>query len=167
LTDVRFKLLAFVPTISGAAIAVVSHRPSAPELLAIGLLGLIATSGVIVYELRNTQIYDYALERAQVIETRLGIVSIFDPATAAGLYGERPAAELRVFGVGRVQYDRALALVYGAAFAGWSYVVAWGALRAANVAAAQKIGGVVGAIAGVLVVFELLRVAARPAKPGS
>jgi hypothetical protein len=48
LTDVRFKLVAFVPTISGAAIAVLGHGRSTSELLAVGLLGLVATVGNLV-----------------------------------------------------------------------------------------------------------------------
>ena len=61
LTDVRFKLLALVPTLSGAAVAVLGHPSSAAELIAVGLLGLTATLGVLLYELRNSQLFDYAL----------------------------------------------------------------------------------------------------------
>ena len=50
LTDVRFKLLAFVPTISGAAIGLLGRGDSAAELLAVGALGLLATLGIVVYE---------------------------------------------------------------------------------------------------------------------
>ncbi|MGZ4383713.1 MAG: hypothetical protein ACXVY3_03865, partial [Gaiellaceae bacterium] len=56
LLDVRFKLLAIVPTISGVAVGLLDKPRPAIELLAVGLLGLVATLGVFVYELRNTQI---------------------------------------------------------------------------------------------------------------
>src|SRR5438105_5356801 len=57
-TDVRFKLLAFVPTIAGAAVGLVGHPRSAAELIGIGLLGFVATLGVFLYELRNSQVLD-------------------------------------------------------------------------------------------------------------
>jgi hypothetical protein len=163
LTDVRFKLLAFVPTISGAAVGLLSGR-SAAELLAVGTLGLLATLGIVVYELRNTQIYDYALQRAKELEVRLGIASVFHAHATAGLYGERPGRSVRVFGVLVVAQDRGLALVYSVAIGGWSYLVAWGALRLAGLAhaQAQASGGVIGAIAGLLGLIEFLRSSGSP-----
>ena len=82
LTDVRFKLVAFVPTISGAAIAVLGHGRSTAELLAVGLLGLVATVGIVIFDLRNTQLLDYAVLRAKSLEEKLGFVSIFEPGDA-------------------------------------------------------------------------------------
>src|SRR3954452_7637990 len=151
LVDVRFKLVAFVPTISGLAVGLLGSGRSAAELLAVGGLGLTATLGILVYELRNTQLHDYALARAKTLEGRLGI----------GLYSEEPTGDVRFFGVAVAAHDRGLALVYGAAVGGWAYLVAWGALRAADVAHAQVIGGIVGAAAGVAVVVEFLRIGSR------
>ncbi len=71
--DVRFKLLALVPTLSGAAVAVLGRPSSSAELLAVGAIGLIATLGVLLYELRNTQLYDYGLNRAQMLEESSGL----------------------------------------------------------------------------------------------
>src|SRR6476661_5362458 len=56
LTDIRFKLIAFVPTIAAASVGLFGKPRPAVELLAIGLLGLTATVGILVYELRNSQI---------------------------------------------------------------------------------------------------------------
>jgi hypothetical protein len=148
LTDVRFKLLALVPTLTGTAVAVVGRPRPAAELLGVGLLGLVATLGVMLYDLRNTQVYEYALRRAGELEARLGL---------GGLFGERPEPTLRPFGLPAATYDRALALVYGAALAGWTYLVAWGALHALGVGGARKGGAAIGVLAGLLVVFELLR----------
>ena len=167
LTDVRFKLLAFVPTISGAAIAVIGNRHSTAELLAVGLLGLTATLGIVFYELRNTQLYDYAVHRAKKLEQRLQFVSISDDTKTGGLFSERPDRSFRIFGLATVWHDRGLALVYGAAIGGWSYVVAWGALRALSVGSAQKVGGVIGVAVGLLTLAEFLRMDARPDKAGS
>lgn len=164
LTDVRFKLLAFTPTITGAAIALLSHRHSAAELLAVGSLGLLSTIGIVVYELRNTQLHDYALRRAQELERRLGIESLAGAGRPAGLYGEEPPGELTVFGVITAAHDRGLALVYSAVVAGWTYLVAWGALNAAGAGNAQVFGGIVAAVVAVFLLLEFLRIGAHSAR---
>lgn len=163
LSDTRFKLLAIVPTISGAAVAFLSRGRSAGELLAVGLIGLAATLGVMLYEVRNTQLYDYAIRRAKELETRLGSVSIYSSSGPGGLFTERPGRDVRVFGLALAGHERGLAIVYGAALAGWSYLVAWGALHALDVGGAQKIGGIVGVVIGLLSVVELLRIDVRAA----
>lgn len=167
LTEVRFKLLAFVPTISGAAIAVLGHGRSTPELLAVGLLGLMATLGIVVYELRNTQLYDYAVYRAKELERRLGFVSVFDDTQAGGLYTDRQGRSVRIFGLAAVGHDRGLSLVYGAAVGGWSYIVAWGALRGLGVGHARQLGGAIGAVVGLLTLIEFLRMDSRLDEAGS
>ena len=167
LTDVRFKLLAIVPTISGVALGVLGRGRTAAELLAVGALGLSATLGILVYELRNTQIYDYALDRAAELETRLGMASIFRTGTG-GLFSERPGGRaVRLFGVTALGHDRGLSLVYAAAIAAWTYLVAWGALRALDIGNAQQLGGAIGAVAGITVLFELLRISDRTYGPDS
>ena len=134
----RFKLLAIVPTISGAAVAFLSRGRSAGELLAVGLIGLVATLGVLLYEVRNTQLYDYAVQRAKELEARLGEVSIYGSSGPGGLFTERPGRDIRVFGLALAGHERGLAIVYGAAIAGWSYLVTWGALRALDVGAPRR-----------------------------
>lgn len=162
LTDVRFKLLAFVPTLSGAAVAFVGHPSSAVEILALGLLGLVATVGVLLYELRNSQVYDYAVSRAQSIEAALDLQALTGSGPG-GLFRERPATSLRLFGVATVNRDSGLAFVYSAALAGWSYLVAWGALRGAHVGNARSIGAAIGLVAGLIVLAELVRMRGRGA----
>jgi hypothetical protein len=164
LTDVRFKLVAFVPTISGAAIAVLGHGHSTPELLAVGLLGLVATVGIVIFDLRNTQLLDYAVLRAKSLEEQLGFVSIFEPGRPGGLFSERPGRDLRIFGLAGVGHDRGLALVYSAAIGGWCYIVAWGALRALDVGDARQLGGVIGVVGAIVVLIEFLRIDGRPDK---
>jgi hypothetical protein len=164
LTDVRFKLVAFVPTISGAAIAVLGHGRSTAELLAVGLLGLVATVGIVIFDLRNTQLLDYAVLRAKSLEEKLGFVSIFEPGRPGGLFSERPGRDLRIFGLAGVGHDRGLALVYSAAIGGWCYVVAWGALAALDVGDARQLGGAVGVIGAVVVLIEFIRIDGRPGR---
>jgi hypothetical protein len=128
LTDVRFKLLALVPTISGAAVAIIGRGASAAELMAVGALGLVATIGIFLYELRNTRLYDEAARRAQLLESKLGLD---ERVRAAG--------------------DTGLLLVYSAALGGWVYLTAWGALRALDVGSAQRAGGAIAVAAALLV----------------
>jgi len=134
LTDIRFKLLAFVPTISGAAVGLLGQSKPAADRLGVGLLGLVATLGVLLYERRNTELFEQAANRAAELERVLGIGA-----------APRPAA-----------HEIGVALVYGAAIAGWSYLVAWAALHVLDVGSAQRIGGVVGVVAGVVVLLVLV-----------
>ena len=164
LTDVRFKLLALVPTVSGTAIGLLGRPRSAAELLGVGLLGLCATLGILVYELRNTQLYDYATRRAKAVERELQLVSAFGGQAAGGLYSERPDGSIHLLGF-ELGHDRGLALVYGAALAGWSYLVSWGALRALDVSRPRAIGGIIGVAVGLVVVAALVRITVRTPEP--
>lgn len=161
LTDVRFKLLALVPTLSGAAIALLGHPSSPVQLLTLGFLGLTSTMGILLYELRNSQIYDYAIRRAQEIERALGLVSFGETANG-GLFSEEPDRAFRLLGISTVNRDRGFALVYSAALAGWSYLAAWGALRALNIGSARPIGAVIAVAVGVILLAELTRIRERP-----
>ena len=165
LTDVRFKLLALVPTLSGTAIAILGHPSSAAELLGVGLLGLTATLGILLYELRNTELSEYGMRRAQQLEARLGLPSISGTG-AGGLFSERPSRTLRLFGLARVDRDRGLTLVYSAALAGWTYLVAWGAAHALGLAHARQVGGAIGVAVGLLLLAELGRIHQLPQSHG-
>lgn len=164
LTDVRFKLLALVPTVSGTAIGLLGRPRSAAELLGVGLLGLCATLGIVFYELRNTQLYDYAAQRARAVERELQLAPALGGQGPGGLYSERPDRSIHVLGF-ELGHDRGLALVYGAALAGWSYLVSWGALRALDVARPRAIGGILGVLVGLVVVAVLVRITVRDAEP--
>jgi hypothetical protein len=165
ITDARFKLLALVPTLSGAAVAILGRPSSAGELLAVGLLGLVATLGVLLYELRNAQLYDYGLHRAQELERRLELPSL-DDGSSGGLFSERPDRSLRLLGFLPVDRDAGLILVYSAALAGWTYLCAWGALRALGLGHTRQGGGAIGVLVGLVLVIELTRVhdAPRPSR---
>jgi hypothetical protein len=166
LTDVRFKLLALVPTLSGAAIAVLAHPSSPAVLIGVGLLGLVATLGLLLYELRNSQLSEYGTHRAQTIEAELGLLAIRGTGPG-GLFRERPDRTLRLFGLASVDRDRGLVLVYSAALAGWTYLCAWGLLHAAGVGHARPAGGGVGVAVGLLLVAELTRIHERPESQGA
>ena len=131
LTDIRFRLIAFVPTFAAASVGFFARPRPAVELLAIGVLGLVATLGIFLYELRNSQIYATSARRAKDLER-----------------------QLQLSGSGLDAHDRGLSLVYGAALAGWSYIVSWGLLRAIELDSARGIGLAIGGAVGVLVVVE-------------
>ncbi len=147
LTETRFRLLALVPTVAGAVVALVNGHQTAVELLAIGLLGLCASVGVLLYELRNGEIQSAVEQRVAEVERRL----LPDGPLVVG-----PGN--RLLGLVPVSRTGALALVYGAALGGWGYLVAWGALRAAGVTGAARPAGLaIGAAFGVLMAFEIVR----------
>ena len=150
LTDIRFKLIAFVPTIAAASVGLFGKPRPAVELLAIGLLGLTATVGILVYELRNSQIYAAAAKRAEALERKLGF--------EGGLYSDHPPATMRLLGVFPATRLAGLGLVYGAAIAGWSYLVSWGLLHAVGLGGARSVGLIVGAAVGAGVAAEVMRV---------
>jgi hypothetical protein len=159
LVDVRFRLLAFVPTIAGAAVALVgASKPTGAELLAVGILGLVATAGVLLYDLRNTQVYSATISHARALERLLGLGAGAEYTGPADLLAAPPSPQARPFGLAGFGQERAVAIVYGAALAGWSYLVAWGALRAAGAGNARTFGGVIGLVAGALVLVEVDRI---------
>jgi hypothetical protein len=133
LTDVRFKLLALVPTVSALGVVIAKDR-TLGDALGIAIVGTVATVGLLVYELRNSQLYDAAMHRAKALERRMAFKrSNLDPSIPrpyedpfgkalwrGGVFHERPST-LRLAGL-LVKHDRALALVYAAAVTGWTYV---------------------------------------------
>jgi hypothetical protein len=150
LTEVRFKLLAFVPTIAGFGVGFFGKPRPTAELLAIGVIGLVATLGIFIYELRNSQIYAGAVRRAAEVERTLGMT-----AGPSSLLAERRGRTARLFGLLAAWQNRGLALVYGAALAGWMYLFAWGALRALDVGNARNTGAVIAVVFGMLVIADV------------
>jgi len=148
-TDLRTKMLAFVPTITGAAVGLLGEPRPASELIGVSLLGLVATLGIFVYELRNAQLYDAMVQRAKELERLLGFPTVQGLQGAGGVLASRPS---RWFA-----HDRGWALVYSAAIAGWSYLAAWGFLRWMLVDSAQTIAAVTGIAVGFLVAAALER----------
>ena len=145
--DLRTKMLAFVPTITGTAVGLLGDARPPEEMLGIALLGLVATLGIFVYELRNAQLYDAAVQRAKELERQLGFPTVNGLQGAGGVLAATPG---RWFA-----RDRGWALVYSAAIAGWSYLAAWGFLLWMLVDSAQTIAAVTGIAVGFLVAAGL------------
>jgi hypothetical protein len=136
-------------------------------LLGVGLLGLLATLGIFIYELRNTQLHDALVRRAAELERQLGLRSALGASGPGGLFGELPSRALSLFGVLPVGQDSGLALVYSTALAGWTYLAAWGALGALEFGEARGIGALIGVAAGLIVFAEVVRVHRRSAEESS
>jgi hypothetical protein len=166
LMDVRFKLLAVVPTVAVAAVGLLGSARSAAELLAVGVLGLLATVGLLLYDLRNTEILDAMLRHEQALERKLGLDVALEKNGLDGALSQFAPGRGRLFGLVTVGQERALGLVYGAALGGWSYLVAWGALRALDFSGAREVGGVIGALTAVAITGEVERIGREAKKAG-
>lgn len=137
LTDVRFKLLAFVPTLTGVAVALLEKSVTAQIALAVSLLGLLVTLGIVIYDLRNTTIYDASIHRAKWLEVKLGLpvltrqmLSQEKQELLGGLFNERPSRKNlpKLFNKLELWHDLALALVYGVSFGGWAFILFYSVL---------------------------------------
>lgn len=112
LVDVRFKLFALVPTASLASLATIFSEGDSTKYFSPGLrflfalLGLAATVGLLVYELRNSQLHDDLISRGRKIEDELGVDT--------GVFRGRKVAK------GLIKHDNATVLIYGAALLAWA-----------------------------------------------
>lgn len=127
LSDIRFKLLAFVPTLAGVAIALINdNKVSQFTALALGILGFFVTLGIIMYELRNTLFYEMSAARASRLEALLKLPRFSLPERSdqpGGMFKERAAeGPQKLIGIIPVRHDRGLALIYGASLGGWVYI---------------------------------------------
>lgn len=149
LGEVRFRLLAFVPTIAGATVAILPQRAEPEDFAAVGLVGLVATLGIYLYELRNTTLLKEVSARVLLLERGLD-PNESPPPSAKG----EPAGGPRLFGLVRPTHGRGLALIYGAAIGAWIYLAVWGALGSVDTPSADGIGALVGALGAVAVIAE-------------
>lgn len=122
LAEIRFKLLALVPIVSGVGIYFATQVSAGTELT-LSFVGFLATLGIIIYELRNTQIYDRARKRLQVMEEeRLGFIKMSGQGRG-GIHSEHPRVDLKIFRWIKIKHDYGLSAIYGAALGGWGYLI--------------------------------------------
>jgi hypothetical protein len=89
LTEVRFKLAAFLPALTGGAVALLASSKLGPLTKAsLALGGLIFSLGKVLYDLRNSQIYNAAIGRAKALEVVLGF-DVCEDDENPGLFGSR------------------------------------------------------------------------------
>ena len=130
LTNIRFLPLTLLPGIAGVAVNVLVNTTGSPEsVLAVGIVGVCASVGIILYDMHNTALYNAAVHRAKRIETSLGL----PPSTKGklgGLYNERPdrpegaqsPSGMR-FRPLTMRQDLAVAAIYGVVVGAWMHVI--------------------------------------------
>jgi hypothetical protein len=117
LTDVRFKLLGFVPTVSLVILINLLPRDDpgrglTPAMrMAVSVFDLLITLALFIYERRNSELYDDLASRGRRIEQELGI------DTGQFLGRKDPRSRL-------IKHDVAINLIYGTALAGWLFALA-------------------------------------------
>jgi uncharacterized membrane protein len=151
LADIRFKLLAFIPVVSGTAITFLTSDPKTildnpPMALVIGLLGFFVTLGIAFYDLRNSKLHDDTINYARDLEKSL------PPSYGKGHITEtRRARRQKLFGIVEIWHDRALALIYGSVLGAWLFPVSYAILRSWSIA------GAVAILAAILFIMEFHR----------
>jgi hypothetical protein len=118
LVAVRFKLLGLVPTVSLALLAsLLSTKGAADGLtlsskLLIGLLGLLATFGLFVYDRRNSALHDDLISRGRKIEDELGVdTGVFrGRLKASGIFKHGIATDV-IYGSSMLAWAGAIALI--------------------------------------------------------
>jgi len=119
LTDIRFKLLGFLPIGTGAGVALAEGWSEPPQAVLIGLFGLVVTCAIAFYSKRNDQLYNALVARAADLERHLGLKD--------GAYAQRPRSWLRI---GRHEINHGkIWWIYGASLAAWLFILLHGALR--------------------------------------
>lgn len=129
LTNVRFKLAAFVPTLTAAAVALISSADASPPTqVMFGVGGLVFVIGIVVYDLRNSQIYNGAIGRAKELEKTL--YARYGGDSEPGLFGSRKDTDRahRARGTNRflrlpVSHGVGMTLVYVASMTAWVWVI--------------------------------------------
>lgn len=132
LADARFKLLAFVPLVTGAAIGLLRNTDSHETVIAVSLLGFFVIIGIVFYDQRNTQIYDALHIRAKSLEVLLRLQPLSNLKSPdekrrlwayGGAFLDRPGRSRKLFGRILMWHDRGLAIIYATALGGWCYLL--------------------------------------------
>jgi hypothetical protein len=123
LTEIRFKLLAYLPLVTVAAVAVAKDTQWVTKP-AVAAFGLVVTLCVATYNKRNDQHYDELVGRAAQLEREeLGL--------PYGSFAQRPTTWLSYGGV-RVEHRWPIGLLYASAAALWAYFLTQGLMESFN-----------------------------------
>jgi hypothetical protein len=153
LTDIRFKLLTYLPvgTIATVFLSKDDHLTNEP---AIAAFALVVTVCIATYNKRNDQLYDELVSRAAELErVHLGLVH--------GAFSQRPTTWLK-YGVIPVQHRWPIGLLYAATAALWAFMLVKAILAKvslANLQCPQPVAWFLEALAPVLVIaaWQVLR----------
>jgi len=167
LTDIRFKLLAFLPIASAAAVATLNaaavalYRGGNEKIvvstvltlgLALSLFGLVATIGLATYNARNDQLYDDLVARAAEIERSLNIPD--------GAFANRPGPWLRL-PLWKIDHRTAVSWIYAASIALWLFGVAASGIGAIKGELSQEVNSVAIVVAIVVTFLVSLWIKSR------
>lgn len=117
LTDIRFKLLAFLPIATAAAAALKGDAVGGRGLV-LSLFGLAVTIGLAIYNTRNDQLYNELVGRAAEIERTLELPD--------GAFANRPRQWLSVSWLGirsDIDHGTGVGVIYAASIALWLFGV--------------------------------------------
>ncbi len=114
LTEIRFKLLGFLPL--GTALVALNRSDGRMNSL-IAAFGLVVVAGLATYDQRNDQLYDELVSRAAELERELKL--------ERGSFNQRPMPWLRIAGW-TVSHRPSVRLVYVASAGLWAYLLADG-----------------------------------------
>lgn len=150
LADVRFKLLALIPVLGGAAAFILTQRvglqagedsvAATPyDLLMVvvfALLGFLATLGITLYDQRNSELYNALIHRAKHLEKQFALgsapggiksIDLGHRPQQGGQYSERPDKHRSL--IFKAGHDLSLALIYGPLLGAWVLPIAYGLAR--------------------------------------
>jgi len=145
LADLRFRLLAFVPTLSGVAVALLTNADlHGSEKVALAGVGFFVTLGIVLYDQRNTQFYNGAITRAQYLEAELNL-DRFDTDEHRGLFGSRKDHTRRRLFALPIGHDLGLAFIYSTVLGAWVFGAVLGGTDSTTAAVAA--GGGFAALA--------------------
>jgi hypothetical protein len=114
LTDIRFKLLTYLPLGTVAAAVFVPATSDLVKQPAIPAFAFVVTLCIATYDMRNDQHYDELVSRAAELERELQIEH--------GSFSDRPKAWLK-YGVVPVEHRWPIGLIYAAAASLWAYLL--------------------------------------------
>jgi hypothetical protein len=112
LTEIRFKLLGFLPVGTIATVLVAKDSTLVSEPI-VAVFGLLVTLCLATYNKRNDQLYNELVSRAAQLEGDLGL--------AHGSFSRRPRSWLS-FGPWRIEHGWPVGFVYALSAAIWTYV---------------------------------------------
>ena len=115
LTDIRFKLLTYLPLGTAAGAVLVSKDSALVKHPEISAFAFVVTLCIATYDKRNDQHYDELVARAAELERKLQIEH--------GSFSHRPKSWLK-YGFVPVEHRWPIGLVYAAAAALWAYLFA-------------------------------------------
>jgi len=122
LHEVRFKLLAFLPTLSALAITFLQKMNSIQQIL-LGATGVVAVFGFTIYDQRNTQIYDRLTRRLKFIEKLIGFDALQSSKSKwGGTFTDRPPRR-KVLGITLIWHDLGIAFIYTLSFLLWLFLL--------------------------------------------